>query len=206
MVDEIGRAVSASVSRGLAPISRQVDELIAWRKSVGDLRNGTDGKPGERGDVGPAGKDAPPIDVDAIVSKVAALVPVPKDGRDGANGKDGSPGRDAQPVDIDTVVAKVLPMVPVPKDGRDGRDGADGKAGADGINGKDGTNGADGRDGYGIAGPAGKGIKGFSHDEAAHTLDILMDDGEAFTLRLPVPQRGEKGDEGRDGKDGAQGE
>lgn len=116
MVDEVGRAVSASVSRSLAPITRQVEELLAWRAAVGELRNGADGAPGTKGDPGIAGKD----------------------GAAGLAGKDGMPGRDAPAVDVDAVVAKVLPLMPVPKDGRDGRDGADGGKGADGKDGKDG--------------------------------------------------------------------
>lgn len=199
MVDEVGRAVSASVSRSLAPITRQVEELLAWRKSVGELRNGVDGAPGTKGEPGIAGKDGAP-------------------GRDGVDGKDGRPGVDAAPVDLDAVVAKVLPLIRVPKDGRDGRDGADGVKGADGVNGRDGVDGAKGQDGIagrdgangangadGRDGVSGLGIKEFAYDEKANTLDIVMDNGDTSTLRLPTPARGEKGEKGIDGKDGRDG-
>ena len=196
MVDEVGRAVSASVSRSLAPITRQVEELLAWRKSVGELRNGVDGAPGTKGEPGIAGKDGAP-------------------GRDGVDGKDGRPGVDAAPVDLDAVVAKVLPLIRVPKDGRDGRDGADGVKGADGVNGRDGVDGTKGQDGIagrdgangadGRDGVSGLGIKEFAYDEKANTLDIVMDNGDTSTLRLPTPARGEKGEKGIDGKDGASG-
>ena len=196
MVDEVGRAVSASVSRSLAPITRQVEELLAWRKSVGELRNGVDGAPGTKGEPGIAGKDGAP-------------------GRDGVDGKDGRPGVDAAPVDLDAVVAKVLPLIRVPKDGRDGRDGADGVKGADGVNGRDGVDGTKGQDGIagrdgangadGRDGVSGLGIKEFAYDEKANTLDIVMDNGDTSTLRLPTPARGEKGEKGIDGKDGRDG-
>ena len=196
MVDEVGRAVSASVSRALVPVTRQVEELQAWRAAVGELRNGADGAPGTKGDPGIAGKD----------------------GAAGLAGKDGMPGRDAPAVDVDAVVAKVLPLMPVPKDGRDGRDGADGVEGADGVNGRDGVDGANGQDGIagrdgadggkgadGKDGKDGLGIKEFAYDEKANTLDIVMDDGAPFTLQLPTPARGEKGEKGIDGKDGKDG-
>mgnify|MGYP003477076738 CR=1 FL=1 len=209
MVDEIGRAVSASVQRGLAPISRQVEELMAWRKAVGEIRNGIDGVKGDRGIdgkdgaagrdgkdgangrdgkdgvQGPAGKDAAPVDVEQIVVKVRALITDPKDGRDGRDGADGRDGVDGKPglpgangkdADVDAIVAKVLAQIPAPKDGKDGAQGV-----------------------------PGNGIKQFEYDAKDHTLDIVMDSGELFTLQLPAPERGEKGEPGLAGKDGAPG-
>jgi hypothetical protein len=235
MVDEVGRAVSASVSRSLAPITRQVEELLAWRASVGELRNGVDGATGTKGDPGIAGKDGAPglagkDGADGINGKDGAAGADGKDGAAGINGKDGAPGRDgvdgkdgrpgvdAPPVDLDAVVAKVLPLIHVPKDGRDGRDGADGVKGADGVNGRDGADGAKGQDGIagrdgadgvkganGSDGANGLGIKEFAYDEKANTLDIVMDNGDTSTLRLPTPARGEKGEKGADGKDGRDG-
>ena len=184
MVDEIGRAVSASVSRSLAPISRQVDELVAWRKAVGEIPSGKDGANGEPGKDGINGKDGAP-------------------GKDGEPGKD---GKDAPAVDLDAVVAKVLPLIPTPKDGRDGCEGDKGDKGVDGLAGKDGKDGAPGKDGInGRDGANGIGIKSFGYDEVTNTLDIHMDEGDPFTLALPKPQRGEKGEPGINGKDGANG-
>lgn len=206
MVDEIGRAVSASVARGLAPISRQVEDLMAWRKSVGEIRNGVDGVDGKDGANGLNGKDGangvdgkdgargdqglPGMDGaagrDGLQGKDGAPGKDGLSGKDGRDGKDGEPGRDAPPVDLDAVVAKVLPLVGVPKDGRDGRDGVDGKDGRDGATGR-----------------AGNGIKSFAQD--GKTIDIVMDDGETFTMNLPEPLQGEKGDPGRDGSAGLSG-
>lgn len=67
----------------------------------------------------------PVIDIDAIVTRAASLIPVPKDGRDGVDGKDGAPGKDG----IDG------------KDGTPGQNGTPGERGADGINGRDGKDG-----------------------------------------------------------------
>jgi hypothetical protein len=56
------------------------------------------------GNEGNDGKDAPPVDEDAIVDRVYAKIRVPLDGKD---------------VDEDVVVERVLSMIPTPKDGKD---------------------------------------------------------------------------------------
>lgn len=64
---------------------------------------GERGERGERGEIGPAGADGPagrdadPEIVRAMVAAAVQQVPVPKDGRDG---RDGEPGRDAVHVEI----------------------------------------------------------------------------------------------------------
>lgn len=76
-----------------------------------------DDKQGQRGAVGPKGKDAV-VDyqkIEAYVDQKFELLPVPKDGRDGRDGKDGKDGH-----------------TPVK-----GVDYFDGKDGANGINGAD---------------------------------------------------------------------
>jgi integrin beta 3 len=165
MVDEVARAVSSSVSRAIAPLQRQLEELVAWRAAVGEIRSGVDGA---KGDAGVSGKDGAPGErgVDG------------RDGRDGADGKDGAPGAD----------------------GRDGIDGKQGEKGDQGLTGKDGSAGIRGEQG-----PAGNGIVRIEHDIAKRSLDLVMDNGEIYTLSLPVPPRGEKGDTGGDGKDGRDG-
>lgn len=202
MVEEVAKAVITTVRTAIAPLQRQLDELLAWRKSVGELRNGVDG---QKGEPGIAGKDG----AAGINGKDGADGVNGKDGapgKDGANGKDGAPGKDAPPVDLDAVVAKVLPLIPLPKDGRDGRDGADGTNGKDGLNGRDGERGEKGADGInGKDGASGIGIKRFDYEPTLNTLDIFMDNDELFTINLPKPARGEKGEPGRDGKDGAPG-
>ncbi len=99
---------------------------------------------------GPAGKDAPEVDVkslqyrveESVFEKVLAMIPPPihgKDGKDGVNGKDGVDGingKDGDPgtvgpagkdaaFDLDAVVAEVVKAIPVPKDGLNGKDGKD---------------------------------------------------------------------------------
>jgi hypothetical protein len=77
-------------------------------------KDGRDGIDGKDGAPGAHGKDAQPVDEDAIVAKVAARIPAPKDGRDG---RDGAPGIDGQRG----------------ADGLNGKDGAAGKDGRDGF-------------------------------------------------------------------------
>lgn len=199
MVEEVARAVSVTVSRSIAPIQRQIDDLIAWRKAVGEIRNGVDGAKGEPGVAGKDGapgingKDAPPVDIEQVVSKVLALVPTPKDGARGSDGRDGRDGTDG-------------------KDGAKGEPGLNGKDGADGLNGKDGRDGIDGKDGSnGLNGKDGNGIVRLDHDIVKNALDVVMDNGDIYTLSLPVPQRGERGEKGesglsgKDGRDGIDG-
>lgn len=182
MVDEVARAVTATVSRAITPLQRQIDDLIAWRKAVGEIRNGVDGAkgdPGQPGRDGERGADGKEVDVEHVVAEVLALVPVPKDGARGADGRDGRDGADG---------AQGAP-------GIDGKDGPQGPRGERGDRGLDGVNGKDGRDGAGVA----------RFEQDGNALDIVMDSGERFTLQLPVPQRGEKGEPGVAGKDGAPG-
>jgi hypothetical protein len=101
---------------------------------------------------GAPGKDADPIDVQAVISDVLRQIPMPKDGRDAnpeeirsavaaevavavsalPKPKDGLPGKDAEPIHPDTVVRmvaeevrRVVREIPPPKDGRDGTNGTD---------------------------------------------------------------------------------
>lgn len=64
-----------------------VHELVSTEvsRAVAALPVAKDGAPGVDG------KDAPPVDVKALVAEVAALVPVPKDGVEGRPGKDADP-------------------------------------------------------------------------------------------------------------------
>ena len=259
MVEEVARAVSVTVSRSIAPIQRQIDDLIAWRKAVGEIRNGVDGAKGEPGVAGKDGapgingKDAPPVDIEQVVSKVLALVPTPKDGArgsDGRDGRDGTDGKDGAKGEpglngkdgadgingrdgadgargADGLPGEIGPAGKDGKDGKDGergergepglngkdgRDGLNGKDGADGLNGKDGRDGIDGKDGSnGLNGKDGNGIVRLDHDIVKNALDVVMDNGDIYTLSLPVPQRGERGEKGesglsgKDGRDGIDG-
>lgn len=74
------------------------------------------------------GKDAPAPDLDAIVSRVLALVPKPEKGDPGHDGKD------AVSPDVDVIVDRVLARVPKPEKGDKGDPGTDGTS----VHGKDG--------------------------------------------------------------------
>lgn len=65
------------------------------------------------------GRDAPPVDLEAVARKAAALMPVPKDGRDGKDA-DSFTAADAAPL-IAFEVQKAVAAIPAPKDGRDGK-------------------------------------------------------------------------------------
>jgi hypothetical protein len=196
LVDEMTAAVDGLVRRTVAPIAEQVRALADWRASVGELKNGIDGKDGLQGKDGAAGIN----------------------GRDGANGKDGDKGERGEKGDAgqngkdgadgkDGINGKDGAIGIAGKDGRDGVDGKDGAAGAngkdgaDGLNGKDGRDGIDGKDGsHGINGKDGIGIERVEVGEKS--FDLVLTDGSTAEVPLPI---GLKGEPGRDGKDGAPG-
>lgn len=60
------------------------------------------------GEPGTPGKDAEPVDKDALVAEIVALIPKPEN------------GKDAPPVDMVALAKDVLALIPVPRDGRDG--------------------------------------------------------------------------------------
>ena len=186
-IDVVAGVIADAIKAATGPLEARIAVLEARPVEKGE--KGDPGEPGigQVGPVGPAGApgrdgaDAPPVDLDAIVAKAMALIPVPKDGRDGIDGKDGAPGRDADPVDVDAFVAKAVALIPVPKDGRDGLDGKDGKDGI-GIPGRDGLPGVPGLTGEkgadGLNGKDGKDGLGFDDIE-----EELEDDGRVFVRR-----------------------
>lgn len=74
----------------------------------------------------------PTVDTDAIVTRAAAHIPIPRDGRD---------GKDAV-VNIEEIITRVAELaipritaaIPTPKDGEKGDPGKDGERGDDGLN------------------------------------------------------------------------
>jgi len=227
--DSVVKAVVPYLARNLSPLVARLKSIEDWRASVpADLK-------GEPGKDGAPGKDAPAVDVGAVVAEVVKLVPAPKDG---ANGKDA----DSEAITgvVLEKVMKAMDEIPMPKDGAPGRDGKDGepgpagKDGTNGVDGKDGTNGRDGIDGKsGDTGLRGeKGEKGDSGDRGEQGLPGIEgkegapgrdgdhgergDPGERGEIgpagevgqagKDGAPgERGEKGDPGIDGKDGAPG-
>lgn len=145
---------------------------------------------------------APAIDVDGIVSKAAALVPVPKDGRDAVIDYDvialkaatlvpvPKDGRDAV-VDLDALALKAASLIPVPANGKDGRDGAD--LTVDDLSPV-------------IVAEVTKAVAAIPrpHDgkDAVVDLDALAVKAAAL---VPRPKDGADGAPGRDGRDGVQG-
>jgi hypothetical protein len=143
LLKSLAPAVSEFVTRAVAGVSERVAVL---EQRVATVRDGCDGSPGRDG------KDAEPVDLDAVVKIAVGLIPVPKDG---APGEQGAPGRDADTTAIEaslaecvaiksqmtallagyqdlltstvtSEVAKAVAALPVAKDGRDGVNGKDG--------------------------------------------------------------------------------
>lgn len=77
------------------------------------------------------------IDTEAIATRAAALVSLPKDGVDGKDGRD---GKDAV-VNIEEIIARVaeltvprvVALIPTPANGKDGTNGEPGERGEDGT-------------------------------------------------------------------------
>lgn len=207
--EKIADVIVAAVRAATAPI---VARCTALETQVAALEArapvpGPKGDKGERGDVGPKGHDgmgtpgkdgkdgrdgtdAPPVDVEDVVRRAAALVPVPKDGKDGRDGKDGA---DAMLPDLDALAARAAALVPIPKDGADGLDGKDGK---DGKDGRDGLPGLPGRDGEGKVGEKGADgapgrdgtLEGASLDQIdARSWRLVRADGTPLTGVFKAP-------------------
>jgi hypothetical protein len=136
------------------------------------------------------GKDAEPVDLDAVAVQAAALIPVPKDGLSVTVA-------DVAPL-VASEVQKAVSALPVPRDGKDGKDGV-GMAGVliskdgglivtlsdgtlvdlGGVVGRDGAPGIKGLDGVGFDDLHGE------YDERGH-LWIVMAKGEnVHRLRVP---------------------
>jgi hypothetical protein len=86
----------ATIAKGIAPaIQEHLKSAFAGvERRLTDIEQrapvpGPKGDKGEPG-IGINGKDADPIDLDAVAQKVAAFVPAPKDGKDGSPGEPGT--------------------------------------------------------------------------------------------------------------------
>jgi hypothetical protein len=121
--------VRETARKEIAAARNEIAQVKAELEAVKALRP-------EKGDPGEPGKDADPVDVDAVVAKLLPLMPVPKDGESvtvddvmpailqavAEKAVPGAPGKDADPVDVDAVVSKLLEQMPKPKDGQPGKD------------------------------------------------------------------------------------
>jgi integrin beta 3 len=141
-----GETGSGIASLMVSAEGRLVAHLTDGRSlDAGPVPKGEDGAQGMSimGPQGEPGKDAPEPDMDAIVTRVLALVPQPErgekgergepglHGKDGDTGLQGDPGKDATPPDVDAIVTRVLALVPPPVKGEKGEPGQDGRAGKD---------------------------------------------------------------------------
>lgn len=119
---KFGEAMGAMVREAIAPLLRRVDELEHRQPEKG-----------ERGEQGPAGKDAAPVDTDAVIDSVLrALLDSPR-------------LETLADLKAAEAVAKHFEAHPV-RDGRDGERGPQGERGVEGPAGKDGRDGLDVRD------------------------------------------------------------
>lgn len=144
---ELAAVFKTAIAAHLAPLQAEIAVLKA---RIDERPVAKDGAPGRDG------KDAPPVDVDALFLRLKDALPAPlkgepgapgKDGREGVDGKhgiDGAPGKDGASVDpavikamVHETVAAVVKEFPAPKDGNPGRDGRDGRDGDPGLCGKD---------------------------------------------------------------------
>lgn len=225
-----------------AALSVRDDRLEQLERSLKEIPAGPRGERGERGEKGekgdsipgPApdaeflrklvydeigkiplpkdGKDADPVDVDAIRRDVLSQIPKPKDGQDGKDADieairrqiasevqksvaaipPAKDGKDANPVDTAAIIADVLKQIPTPKDGKD----ADRDAIRDFIV-------AEVRASVQAIPPAKDGKPG-KDAEPIHpdtiALMVVQEVQKAVTS-LPKPVDGRPGDRGSDGRD-----
>jgi integrin beta 3 len=134
----------------------------------------------EKGDRGENGKDAEPVDIEALTQRAAELA------------------AHKNFVSLDSIAERVVKFMPVPQNGRDGKDGTDGK---DGINGEKGDQGERGEAGA-------KGEKGDTGDKGdtgeRGEPGQRGEKGDTGERGLPG-EAGAKGDTGERGERGADG-
>jgi integrin beta 3 len=122
-----------------------IEEAVAALPPPADGKDGRDGKDGKDG------RDAKDVDEEALIMRIAHLIPLPEDGKDGKDFKveevrpileelvraippspPGPPGKDAEPLDpqqfvpaIQETIRHMVAAMPMPQDGKDGKDGKD---------------------------------------------------------------------------------
>lgn len=154
---EFGRSVGETIRDAIAPLRRRIDEVDARQPEKGD-----------------PGKDAEPIDLDALADAVVAKLL--------------ASDRLETLADLAAVraVADHFEANPV-QHGKDGRDGKDGERGADGARGDKGDTGRDGLD-----------VKDMLRSHEGHLIAV-MSDGTTRDLGEFVGKDGADGTDGRDG-------
>lgn len=191
-----------SLSRGLIDAVKELmaplrEENANLRAQIEILKARFDDRPMPKDGVpGRDGKDAAPVDTDALFARLKAelpaLIPAPIKGEKGDRGEQGPQGDPGERGEVGPQGERGEKGEP----GKDGRDGIDGKNGADGVDGKDGAPGQDGsagKDGRdGRDGKAGRdGAAGIPGKDAAEIEPLNgMDESASYQRGTYVVHRG----------------
>jgi hypothetical protein len=139
--EKFGEAMGAAIREAVAPLQKRIGDLEAQLAKAPDFSAEVERAAAAAVAALPAptnGKDAEPVDTDAVVKAVLAQIRVPADGKDGENGKDGERGEKGADglglagamIDRDGALQITLTNGEVKSlgavVGKDGRDGADG--------------------------------------------------------------------------------
>jgi len=151
---EFGKAMAAIVRDATAPLLKRIEQLEARQP--------------ERGETGPPGRDAEPIEAKAVVAELLA-------------------GPEIKTL-VDLHVAEHFEAHPV-QNGKDGADGKEGQRGIPGQNGEKGDPGAIGKDGAGIADLL---------IDRDGSLVATMTDGRTKSLGVVIGKDGAPGKDGAD--------
>lgn len=101
------------IGRALSPVADRV-KALEERPPI----------PGQKGDPGRDGKDAPPVDEDALAARIVAQIPAPHNGADGKS----VTLEDLEPL-LSRLVVEAVAKIPAAKDGDPGAAGKDGRDG-----------------------------------------------------------------------------
>lgn len=190
LAKELAPVVKSHVEAAFRPLAARIKALEDHRPEKGEKgdagpqgepgqrgEQGLQGEVGERGEKGDAGRDAEPVDLDALADAVVAKLL--------------ASDRLETLADLAAVkaVADHFEANPV-QHGKDGRDGKDGKDGRDGERGADGAAGEKGEPGP--AGSDGLDVKDMFRSHESHLIAV-MSDGTTRDLGVFV---------GKDGSDG----
>ena len=142
LADGVIDIVKGYVQQVQASLLSRIDEIEKELRSLPPPKDGAAGKDGVDG------RDATPVDTDAVVAAVLAMMPAAKDGNNGRDGQPGKDGADGKSFGIEEAksflesemskwaldferraqdtLQKTIDRMPKPKDGVDGLNGRDG--------------------------------------------------------------------------------
>jgi len=198
----LSAAFKTAVAARVEPLQREIETLKSALAAVAPLQSEIavlkarlEERPSPKD--GAPGKDAPPVDTEALFlrlkAELPAMIPAP------IKGDPGEPGKDAVPLDEDAIVARVRALIPDPKDGTPGTPGKDAPvideaALAERVRKMIPTpqNGVDGKDGASV--------------DPLVVRAMIREEALAIVKEIPPPRDGKDGKDGRDGRDGTAGE